>query len=241
MKRVRALVMAGGRSERMRNDSGGLHKALVEIDGVSLLERNLAALAANGFSDVVVVHAPDEPAIGQRVEAVAPALERRYGGRIATWLETAPLGNIGAARVHSDAATDVLVIYVDNLSALNLRDMVAVHQRTGAAMTIAAHSWELRNPFGELTIDAGEVRAYAEKPVRVVRVSSGTCVVAPEAAAHIPAGVPFGAAALYAALARAGLAVRAFEHAAPWIDVNDGRALADARAAVRRDPAHFTP
>ncbi len=233
--------MAGGRSERMRDASGGVHKALVEIEGVSLLERNLRALAASAFTDVVVVHAPGEPAIGRRVDDLAPAFERRYGARITTWLEAAPLGNIGAARALSDADTDVLVVYVDNLCALDLRAIVALHQRTAAAMTIATHAWELRNPFGELTIEAGEVTAYAEKPVRVVRVSSGTCVVAPAAAAHIPADVPFGAVALHAALVRAGLPVRAFEHGAPWIDVNDGRALAVARDAVRRDPAHFTP
>ena len=45
-----ALIMAGGCSLRMRASLGGRHKAMVEVLGVSMLERNIMALLAHGFT-----------------------------------------------------------------------------------------------------------------------------------------------------------------------------------------------
>ena len=49
-----AMVLAAGRGERLRPLTDSTPKALVEIDGQSLLELHLARLASAGFSDVVI-------------------------------------------------------------------------------------------------------------------------------------------------------------------------------------------
>ncbi len=48
-----ALIMAGGRSSRMRA-SVPRHKAMVEVLGLSMLERNLIMLAGHGFRDIAI-------------------------------------------------------------------------------------------------------------------------------------------------------------------------------------------
>lgn len=221
--------MAGGRSERMRATNGPLHKALVEVAGAPLIEHNVRALLAAGLTEIVVVISADESGIEGYLRDRGARLAEAAGARIETYVETRRLGNIGAAGALDDGGHDLLMIYVDNLTSLSLPDLLATHRVTAAALTIATHVWELRNPFGELDVAAGRVRAYREKPVRGVRISSGTCVIAPAAARLIPAGRAYGAAELFGAVDAAGLTIAAFEHAAPWIDVNEARDVASAQ------------
>ncbi len=233
--------MAGGRSERMRSTYGPVHKALIEVAGRTLLDYNLSALLRSGIDDVVVVVARDEPAIGAYVADSGQRIARRFGARLETFVETEPLGNIGVVGVLGDTDHDLCVVYVDNLTSLSAADLLERHRASSAALTVATHVWPLRNPFGELEISDGFIRAYREKPVRDVRISSGTCVVGPAAAALTPPGRPFGAADLCAAALAAALPVAAYEHAELWIDVNDAQALAAAEALVRANPGRLTP
>ena len=49
-----ALIMAGGRSERMRASLGPQHKALVRVMGLSMLERNICKLLSFGFREIFI-------------------------------------------------------------------------------------------------------------------------------------------------------------------------------------------
>ena len=49
-----AMILAAGRGERLRPITDNLPKSLVEVGGVSLLERHLSALANAGVSTVVI-------------------------------------------------------------------------------------------------------------------------------------------------------------------------------------------
>jgi MurNAc alpha-1-phosphate uridylyltransferase len=49
-----AMILAAGRGERLRPLTDDLPKALVEVQGVSLLERHLGALKTAGFETIVI-------------------------------------------------------------------------------------------------------------------------------------------------------------------------------------------
>lgn len=51
---MKAMILAAGRGERLRPLTDTRPKALVEVQGQSLLERHLFALAAGGVTDVVI-------------------------------------------------------------------------------------------------------------------------------------------------------------------------------------------
>lgn len=237
---TRGVVMAGGRSSRMRASRGrGLHKGLVPVLGVPMLERNVCALLSAGVRDVVLVAAADEPALLEFGETRCRALVEAWGGTFGVFVERQPLGTIGAVREVAGPA-DVLVVNVDNLTTLDLAGFVAHHQSTGASMTVATHWEPFTMPFGEVTLTpAGWIERIAEKPVKRYHTSSGTYVLSADACASIPPGESMGAPTLWARLHAAGRPAAAFEHASHWIDVNDAAALEKAERLVLEHAAEF--
>jgi NDP-sugar pyrophosphorylase family protein len=221
----RALIMAGGRSERMRATAGPQHKALVRVLGMSLLERNLRMLLEHGFRDIVVAVSPAEPAIGQYLESSGRALVESWKGRLAAFRERIPLGTIGAARETIHGAAALLVVNVDNLTSLPLRAFVDFHNEKRAALSIATHREPFQIPFGELVLDDDCVRQYHEKPLKPVWISSGAYVLSPEACDCIDPHQRTDVPQLVSRLIAAGRHVAAFRHDAAWIDVNDADAL----------------
>jgi NDP-mannose synthase len=234
-----ALIMAGGRSERMRASSGPQHKALVRVLGLSLLERNLHKLLSYGFRDIFIAVSAQEAELQAYVADRCQQVTAARGARLECLIEDVPLGTIGIARELKARAATILVVNVDNLTAMNLRQLVNHHLESGAAFTIATHFEPFQIPFGEVNLNEGLVTEYSEKPVRRIRISSGTYVLAARACEFIDPAGPTSVPQLFTALRRQGERVSAFEHAAPWIDVNDAAAIKRAEQLIGDHPTDF--
>lgn len=234
-----AVIMAGGRSARMRATAGPVHKALVPVLGVALLERNLCALLAQGFRDVAVAVSAHEPDVERWVLGRGRALATAVRARLDCLKETSARGTIGAVAGLDASGRSLLVVNVDNLTALPLAKLVASHEAAGAAMTIASHVEAMRAPCGELRIADGLVTEYLEKPVTRFPASSGTYVLGANAVALLDDGRRWDAPDLVSALIARGERVCAFAHDAPWIDVNDRPALARAERLLAEQKDAF--
>jgi NDP-sugar pyrophosphorylase family protein len=234
-----ALVMAGGRSSRMRATHGPSHKALVPVLGVPLLERNLHALLRHHFFDIVVAIAADESSVAEFAESRGTDVVRACGAALETAIEPRPLGTIGAARAFGSRSEALLIVNVDNLTAIDLRALVDHHLASGAALTVASHLEPFAIPFGEVDVAGGRIVAYREKPVRRLQVSSGTYVLSPRACAAIAPDRSTGAPQLIAALIASGDKVAAYKHDAAWTDVNDAHGVAAAESIVADHPSAF--
>jgi NDP-mannose synthase len=225
-----ALVMAGGRGERMRASGMATPKPLVTVGGKTLLEHNLLALLQSGMRDIVVATPGHSPEIAAFVLGPCRALVSDRGGELRLYEERQPLGNIGAAAEVVCRGSELLVVFADNLTTLDLAAVVRHHKKVGAELTLAVHLEPFRIPFGEVEVRDGMIVAYAEKPEHRVLVSSGVMVLGPAAIARIPRGKATGISWLANRLLAAGARIAALPHDAPWIDVND---LAAAEDAVR--------
>lgn len=234
-----AIIMAGGRSSRMRATNDARHKALVPVLGVPMLERNLCALLGSGFRDITIAFAADELAIDAFVADRGRALAGACDAAVVPYREVTPLGTIGAARAYAGRADAVLVVNVDNLTSLDLRALVEAHAASNVAMTVATHLESFVISFGSVTVEQGNVVEYREKPAYPIRISSGTYVLGPRAVAAIRANAPTSAPELVSTLIGNGEKVGAFEHDAVWIDVNDAAGVARAETLIRDHAAEF--
>ena len=122
-----------------------------------------------------------------------------------------------------------MIVNVDNLTSLDLKELAHYHRELRAAATIATHVQPFPIPFGMLELAEQRVIAYREKPTLSIPISSGTYVLHRRAIDRVPAGRRLDVPALIEALLQAGEAVLAYPHQEPWIDVNDEAALAHAQ------------
>jgi len=236
---VTGLIMAGGRSERMRLTFGPKHKALVQVLGVPMLEWNICALLSRGIRRIVVACSASETEIEHYLRTRGCAIVASAGGTITSVVEAQPLGTIGAVRELQDVGAQVLVTNVDNLTTLNWTEMLAHHRRAAVAMTIAAHWQPFRLPFGELEISGEKVLKYHEKPFKTVLISSGAYILNSNILAAIPPGQRMDVPELVEAVLGFGQSIGAFSHSCPWIDVNDAASLADAERLVAGNRSAF--
>src|SRR5439155_4486182 len=118
--------------------------------------------------------------------------------------EDHPLGNIGCAGRLAGRAEAVIVVYVDNLTTLDLRALLLHHFEQGAAMTIATHTEAFRLPYGRTVVQDGEVVDYVEKPGIDVVICSGLAVLGEAALELLADARPTGMVDLFHMVRGAG-------------------------------------
>lgn len=227
--RTKALVMAGGAGSRMSRSGVHTPKPLVQVAGRPLIEWNLLALRRHGVDEVVVSVSEEAASIRAWVRAQGlPEL-----------VETAPLGNIGAAGELLASCERLLVVFADNLTDLDLGALLEAHR---GALTLATHQHPVPVDYGVLELSGQRVTAYREKPTLQVTVSSGLYVLGPPAMQAIAARTAAdeagqrgrcGATDMVRDVLEAGHEVGSFAHQARWVDVNDARKLGEAEELLR--------
>ena len=235
------LIMAGGRSERMRLTSGGTHKALVAVLGIPLIDRNLMSLLAQGFKRMVVAVSAEEHAITEYVHKRWANLAGARGASLHCYEEEQPQGTIGAAGSVQCDSEPLLVVNVDNLTTLDLNAFVKHHVQSSSAFSVATHFEPFRIPFGEVVVENGLITEYREKPTFSVHLSSGTYVLSSRARSYIPKSGRTDIPTLFALLRDSGERLVSFEHSAPWIDVNDAASVEKAELLISQHSAAFEP
>jgi len=229
-----ALIMAGGRSQRMRDEADSRHKALRVVLGKSLLERNLLYVLDAGIRDVFIAVSSHEPEVIAYVNNEASELAVALGGTVTCVLEHQPLGTIGAAHRLSNLCEPILVLNVDNLTSIDLELLLQRQLESNAAVCIAVHTEGFPVPLGQVVCREGEIVEYREKPTVPIQISSGAYVLAPRVCSWITPGQRTDIPELVPMAQERGDRVVAYEHAAPWIDINDPETLLRAQELVGR-------
>jgi histidinol-phosphate phosphatase family protein len=130
-----AIVLAGGMGTRLRARLDGRPKPLVDIDGVPLLGRQIAALRAYDFSEILVLvnHAADQ------IEAYCA--DPAFAGLRLTLIDDGePRGTAGAVLHALDhLSARFLVIYGDTLFDIDLDHLWRAHEQAEADATLFLH------------------------------------------------------------------------------------------------------
>jgi len=175
---TRAIIMAGGRGQRLRPYTWVFPKPLMPIGQMSVLELILRQLAYYGFTDVTI-------AIGYMAEYIRLVAGdgMRFGLNIAYVQETQALGTAGALSLVSDLAQHdqpFLVLNGDLVTSLDFRQLMDHHLSHTAAATIATYSRTITIGLGVLSADAtGQVTDWVEKPSYEYQISMGINVLTP--------------------------------------------------------------
>jgi NDP-sugar pyrophosphorylase family protein len=133
---MQAMILAAGTGTRLGPITDSRPKALVEIDGVSLLEINIERLIRSGFTDIVInLH----HFAGQIIDFLQK--RQNFGANIRLSDETGLLVDTGGALKKAAGLFDpehpVLVHNVDILTNLDLISLYHFHLQSSALATLA--------------------------------------------------------------------------------------------------------
>ena len=230
---MEAILLAGGKGERLGAASGGKPKSLVEIAGRPLAAYQVALLARAGVERVIV-----SCAAGQ--EDVFESDLAGLGAAIVAVPEPEPLGRGGGLRYAAGARSengDVFALNGDELLDVDLEGLLALHRETDAAATITVTP--LQSPFGVVELDGDAVTSFAEAPKLPHWVSCGVYVLGEEALERLPERGDHETTT-FPELARAGR-LRAFRHEGVWLTVNTPKDLRRADDYVASHPEWLAP
>lgn len=238
--RVKALLLAGGLGTRLKPLTDTIPKCLVEIGGRPLLGYWFDALAAAGVRDVLINthHLP------QPVRAFLAAKDRA-GFHTTEAFEPTLLGSAGtiaAAADFADDADDVVVIYADNLSDVDLGALVETHRRQGQPMTMLLFRTPRPSASGIAALDArGTVVEFVEKPAQPKSdlANAGVYVVTAKAWREIAAMRAFDIG--FEVLPRFVGRMHGHLHPGYHRDIGTFEALEAARADLARGALHLPP
>ncbi len=220
-----AVIMAGGKGERLLPLTKSLPKPMLPVAGRPILERIVLHLVSHGFRHIYIA-----------VRYLAEAIEAHFndgaalGCRIEYLRETEPLGTGGALSLLPDNIVEpLLVLNGDLIVQLHLGELLEFHTRGRYKATVATYTHTYTVPFGVVEIEGERVTSLSEKPTQAWRTNAGIYVLEPSLLPRVPKNTDFPLPALLEDCLQRGEPVGAHSAAAEWIDVGQGSELGRAR------------
>ena len=214
MLSLQAVVMAGGRGNRMRPLTEELPKPMLPIGDRPLMEIIIGQLRDAGIKRVnVATHHKSEKITNHFGDG------SNFGVEIAYVTEDRPLGTAGALGLMNSPEETILVINGDILTQVDFRSMVAFHREQRADLTMAVRQYDLQVPYGVVESKGPSVQRLREKPCLNFLVNAGIYFLEPLVHRFIPNGERFDMTDLIQRLLDKGRNVVSFPIREYWLDI----------------------
>ena len=225
---MEAIVLAGGKAERMGAATAGRPKSLVEVGGKPLLAWQIGRLHRAGVDRVIIsCSAGQEPDFEEGLAGL--------GVEIACAGETERLGRGGAIRFAAgfrSKSGDVVAMNGDELVDVDFRALLAQHRASGAAATVTVA--QPPSQFGQVDLTDDDVVTGFHEVARVPYwVNCGIYALSAAAIERFPEKGDHETT-IFPQLADEG-SLRAYRHTGLWLTVNTPKEL---RAAAEHVAAH---
>lgn len=226
---MEAIILAGGKAERLGDAAGGRPKALVEVAGKALAAYQVSRLVQAGVDRVIVSCAAGQGAVFEQELA-------GLGAEIVAAEEPERLGRGGgikfAARERRESG-DVYALNGDELVDVDFSGLLDRHRAAGglATLTVARP----KSQFGLVDVDdADVVHGFREDAQVPYWVNCGNYVLSDEAIARFPDRGDHESTTFPELAAEGNL--HAFRHAGLWLTVNTPKELRVAEEHVSAHP-----
>lgn len=185
---MKAIILAGGIGERLRPLTNDTPKPLLPIKGKPIIEHAINNFKKYGIKDIIL-------SVGFRAEKIKEYFGdgRKFGVRINYCVEETPLGTGGAIREASKGINEKFIaINGDNLADFNWKEIIELHERNNAKITIGLYPVEDVTQYGIADLDCDKLVKFIEKP-KVEEAptnlnNAGAYVIEPDALDILPEG-----------------------------------------------------
>lgn len=211
---VDAVLMAGGKGERLRPLTEKTPKPLLPVGDKAIIDHNVDRLISFGIKHISVT-----------VNYLGEQLEEHFREphnevQIQTVREPKFLGTIGSIKFVPEFYNDtVLVMNSDLFTNINHEDFYLHFKEHDADMSVAAIPYDVDIPFGILNLDGRNITGLSEKPHYGYYANAGIYLIKKSAFELIPEDKMFHSTDLLEALVASGRKVIRFPLGGTWIDI----------------------
>lgn len=178
MKKVAAVIFAGGRGIRLGDTFGNVPKALVQIDGKAIIEYLINHLSNYGINEIFVLTGyrsdlirqyfidlsnTDHVEIDFKNQTVTPMGQPRNWriNVINTGLNATTQSRLYQIKDLLKKYEDVLITYADGISDVNLNELYNFHKKNDFHATITAVT--VNSKYGDLKLNNHLISNFSEK------------------------------------------------------------------------------
>lgn len=214
---VDAVLMAGGKGERLRPLTEKTPKPLLPVGGKAIIDHNIDRLISYGLKHINVT----VNYLGEQLEDHFS--EPRNEVQIKTVREPKFLGTIGSIKFVPEFYNDtVLVMNSDLFTNINYEDFYLHFLEHDADMSVAAVPYSVNVPYGILDIEGKrDIKGLIEKPTYDYYANAGIYLIKRSALELIPSDTMFHSTDLLEALVAQGCKVIRFPLNGTWIDIGN--------------------
>ncbi|MDE5726286.1 MAG: NTP transferase domain-containing protein [Duncaniella sp.] len=211
---LRAILMAGGKGERLRPLTLETPKPLLPVGGRAIIDHNIASLAAAGIDHISVT-----------VNYLAEKIEQHFatpvaGVSVRCIREPRQLGTIGSALLCDiPPEGQTLVMNSDLLTTISFEDMYIHHAAEQADITIAAIPYSIPVPYAILSTEGSRVKALEEKPSYTYYANAGIYIISNHLLRNLPPDERTDATDLIDSVIASGGKVTFYPISGTWIDI----------------------
>jgi glucose-1-phosphate cytidylyltransferase len=157
-KSLQVLILCGGKGERLRPLTDTIPKPLIKIKNKPILSYIIKHLKSYDLNNIIF-------ATGYKADNIHKFLKKNDHGLS---IKTIDSGDVDIIKRIQDATryinNDLLVLYGDTISDININNLVEYHQSHIEPMTMTV--WPLRSQFGLVDLNNnGRVIQFQEKPI----------------------------------------------------------------------------
>ncbi len=232
-----AVLMAGGRGERLRPLTLETPKPLLKVGGKPIIDYNVEALQSYGVSDIyVTVNYLKEQIIDHFADP-------RWQGRVHCIEEPRRLGTLGSVALIDTLSQDyVIVMNSDLLTNIDFERLWQHHMASGAVLTMATIPYTVSIPFAILKTEGDRVTGLEEKPTFNHFANAGVYIIDRKVLSGIRRGEYLDAPDFVKALIAQGKKVSHFSIDGTWIDIGSPDDFRYANEVMHGAPAkHGAP
>lgn len=225
---VDAVLMAGGKGERLRPLTEKTPKPLLPVGDKAIIDHNVDRLISYGVSHISVTVNYLREQIEDHFQ------EPRNGVKIQTVREPKFLGTIGSIRFVPNFYNDtVLLMNSDVFTNVDYEDFYLHFQQHDAEMSVAAIPYNVSIPYGILDLNGRNIQGLIEKPKYTYYANAGIYLINRSALNEIPEDSFFNATDFVEKLIEEGKKVIRYPLNGTWIDIGNPQEYQKAQDLVK--------
>ncbi len=225
---IDAVLMAGGKGERLRPLTEKTPKPLLPVGGKAIIDHNIDRLIANGVKHINVT----VNYLGEQLEEHFS--EPRGDVKVQTVREPKFLGTIGSIKFVKEFYNEtVLVMNSDLFTNINYEDFYLHFKEHDAEMSVAAVPYTVSVPYGIFDLEGRDIRGLIEKPTYNYYANAGIYMIKRRALDEIPDDTFFNATDLIEKLISEKKEVIRFPLNGTWIDIGNPQEYQKANELVK--------